>query len=313
MARLFRATLVLALAALSASTFAADAPATAPATPAPGAPATASPAPAAEALMIDDTDASARQEDEAVAKLLGTKYPNLKVRRIARVPVNGATLFEFVAAGGNQGATPTAVGGYTDKAVSFVLVGGELVTDRDGKPVNLTKERMAQSMSRLLQNLPTDDTIKVVYGKGERQLKVFADPDCPACRELEKRLAAAGDQVNATVAIYPFPLSIHPNAAERTRYLLCTDNPGQAWHDWSMGPNTDQASWATFAAAHPSKESCASSADAIIQRVRSVAVLFKFAETPTLIFADGTAMAGSPDLDTLLRGLSGDFHGVPRK
>lgn len=271
--------------------------------PAPQAPGAAAPANAntGPVFLEDASNAQALAEDKEVAELLRTKYPNLRVLSVTRIPVESAVLYEFVGAADTEAGAanaPKGVVGYTDRAVGFVFLGGELVTGPTGRMINITKQRAQAAGERVLRNLPTEGALKMVYGKGERTLKVFSDPDCPFCRTLEKTMAADPARLNATVYIYPYPLTgLHPNANERARYMLCTANPSQSWHDWAVGPSTDEAAWSAFAASHPAQAGCpaASAVDRTMQMGRALGL----AQTPVLIFENTTVWTEAPSFDAL--------------
>ena len=52
-------------------------------------------------------------------------------------------------------------------------------------------------------SLPFDHAIMTVQGNGSRKLAVFADPYCPYCRTLERRLSELSD---VTIYTFLFPI-----------------------------------------------------------------------------------------------------------
>ena len=121
--------------------------------------------------------------------------------------------------------------------------------------------------------LDLKDAIKM--GAGTRKLYVFADPDCPFCRQLEKELATLKD---VTIYVFPMPLeSLHPNARRISESIWCSINGAGAWRDYlTVGKK-------------PVSRSCANPLDRNI----SLAQRLGIAGTPAIIFADGELVPGA--------------------
>lgn len=114
---------------------------------------------------------------------------------------------------------------YTDAKGSFLFAGNILDT-RTG--VNVTKERIEQLQKVDWSKLPLQDSIKIVYGNGAREVAVFEDPYCPYCREFDKVLAKAG---NLTVHVFLFPV-ISKDSPAKSRQIWCAPDRGKAWQAW---------------------------------------------------------------------------------
>ena len=121
--------------------------------------------------------------------------------------------------------------------------------------------------------LDLKDAIKM--GAGSRKLYVFADPDCPFCRQLEKELATLKD---VTIYVFPMPLeSLHPNARRISESIWCSINGAGAWRDYlTVGKK-------------PVSRSCTNPLDRNIALAQRLGI----AGTPAIIFADGELVPGA--------------------
>jgi thiol:disulfide interchange protein DsbC len=243
----------------------------------------ASPAMAAEKKAAKKTaepaaQAPAADQAEALRKLLAERFPDLKVQSIRSVPYGN--LYEVVTA--NQLF-------YTDGQASFMLLGAII----DTKTMrNITEERMAEMLRVRFDLLPQDLAIKLVRGKGERQVAVFSDPDCPFCKRLEQTLARID---NVTVYQYLFPLEhIHPQAQAKARDLWCAEDRTKTW----------DAYWQKGEVPAAAKADCPYPHEKLMELGRAVNVR----GTPMLIFADGRIVSGAlpqERLEALLKDTSG--------
>ena len=172
---------------------------------------------------------------------------------------------------------------YTDGQGSFLFAGNILDT-RSG--VNVTKARIEQLQKVQWNKLPLQDSFKVVYGNGARQVAVFEDPYCPFCREFDKSLAKAG---NMTVHVFLFPV-ISKDSPAKARDIWCAPDRGKAWVAWM----TDHK--------EPPKApaSCNSQAlQANLQLGQSLGI----ESTPTSFLHDGTRITGAVEYADLVQRL----------
>lgn len=115
-------------------------------------------------------------------------YPDIPVTSVSQSPLAG--IYEVY------------VGGkiiYTDENAKYLLF-GNLLDVKNQK--NLTEDRIAELNKIDVKQLPLDQAIKHVKGKGERTLYVFTDPDCPYCQKLEQYMPSID---NITVYIFFIP------------------------------------------------------------------------------------------------------------
>ncbi len=262
---------------------------TAPQAVAPAQTPPAAPTPTAVVEQAGDTP-------EAIAhrliNVIQSRYPSMKINAVSKVA--GLDPAMYLVTVGDQSA-------YTNAAGDFFLVGGELLVGNAGKLVNVTKEEALRVGSKLYTDLPFDKAIKYVYGNGQRQLVVFSDPDCPFCQALEVMFRGESANLNATVYLLPYPIeSLHPNAENKARQLLCQADPAKAWQDWMVFASQaagdtakSEKLWADWSARNPAPTNCARAAD--IEAIKKVGLNLGVNQTPTLMFSNGMPFFGLLD------------------
>jgi thiol:disulfide interchange protein DsbC len=246
---------------------------------------------AGRTVVVDPSKGPPINDEDAVGRLLKGKYPKLGSVMVEGINVGASRIFEFQAAG---------MTGYTNANIDWILVGGELLSgDGATGTVNVTKKRAAEAGQRLFASLPLNAAIKYTYGKGERPILVFSDPDCPFCQDLDLAMQARGDALNATVYVLPYPLEgLHPNAKAHARHIWCTANPAEAWTAWmkstAQAGSTEagrNAAWAGFAARYPAPADCPAAVN--VETAQRVGVTLGVSSTPTVVFENGVATEGT--------------------
>lgn len=217
--------------------------------------------------------AAATTEEADIKRILQEKFPGLDVASITRSPYFG--LYEVFA--GDQII-------YTDAKVSYVMVG--TVIDPNTR-VNLTEERMQALKAINVADLPLDQAIKIVRGKGERKFVVFSDADCPYCKQLENTLAGM-DNFTAYVLLYPID-QLHPDAARKSRMIWCSADRPKAWLDFMLKGNL------------PANDG---SCETPLPQLQAVAKKYRVVATPTLVFMDGRVVPGALPRDRLEKELA---------
>lgn len=244
--------------------------------------------------LVDPTRGPPVNDEDAVGRKIMAKYPDLRLQSVHKLETTGPGLYEFV--------TDTVVG-YTNEAVDFIMV-GELIVGEGAAVRNLTKERKDGRAAALVGRLPVDQALVYRYGAGQRTVTVFSDPDCPFCQQFETQLKEAGDATNITLRVLPMPLTeLHPDANRKAKYLMCTQDPAAAWHEWmTSGIGTARPDWTVFAAKHPSTPDCerAKAVDATV----AIAAQLGISQTPTILFENGMVFNGLPTLEELENSLA---------
>ena len=174
---------------------------------------------------------------------------------------------------------------YTNAQGEFLLIGGSLVDAKELEDVTL--KRRPQFLREFFESLPLENAIKTTYGKGERQLVSFEDPDCPRCREQHADWSKNAAAFNATVYTFLFPLKIHPDARRKAEFIWCQADPGAAWRRWRekgqglpLGPD----------GALQTPPSCKAGEQKVAQSEKLARGL-GYHETPRFIFANGKGVS----------------------
>lgn len=241
------------------------------------------------AFAATSTDPAKTARETAVAQLIQKKYPRLSIQRLDEVDTGGQPVYYLMA---------SSQVFYTNDKVDYLIEGGQLIIGVGDKVRNVTQEMGQKLVTTIYQRLPLEQAVKKVYGKGERQMVVFSDPDCPVCQAFETVLEQKGADLNATVYTFPLPvIASHPDSVRKASYLLCTSDPGAAWHDWMIHAGEDSKGWDAWAAQNKSEEGCKRAELAAVGTVlaRDLGII----RTPTVILPNGNIVSGAPDLARL--------------
>jgi len=205
--------------------------------------------------------AIAAQPQDKIAQTLVERIPQLQqVDEVKPTPMKG--LYEVRV--GTDVFYANETGDY--------LIQGELIDTKAQR--NLTEDRINQLTAVNFKDLPFKDAIKIVHGKGERQMAVFEDPNCSYCKRFERDLQNVD---NVTVYMFLYPI-LSRDSAEKSRNIWCAKDGAKAWQDWMLKDKT------------PASASCDIDA---IQRNLALGRTHKITGTPTLIFADNTRVPGA--------------------
>jgi thiol:disulfide interchange protein DsbC len=248
--------LPLALAAVSGAFVASLTLAQAPA------PTPAAKAPASPAAVRAATAAVATADEAEVKRLMQEKFPGVEVLNVTKSPFFG--LYEVFT--GEQMA-------YTDAKVTYIMVG--TVIDPASR-TNLTEERIQALKAINVADLPLDQAIKIVRGKGERKMIVFSDADCPFCKRLENTLQDM-DNVTAYVLLYPID-QLHPDAARKSKMIWCAPDRPKAWLDFMLKGNL------------PANDG---NCETPLPQLQALAQKYRVVATPTMVFMDGRVVPGA--------------------
>jgi thiol:disulfide interchange protein DsbC len=149
------------------------------------------------------------------ADQLSKMLPNTTIDGFGPTPIPG--LFEVTAGDQIFYFSPTGH-----------LVFGE-IWSKDGR--SLTAERREEVLGEKLKRLPLQKALTI--GKGPHQVIEFTDPDCPFCRKVDAFFESRSD---VTRHIFFYPLEgLHPKAAAKARFILCSEDKGKALKDVYSG------------------------------------------------------------------------------
>jgi len=171
------------------------------------------------AILAGAAFAGAVRADETaprqVIETLQQTYPKLEFQRVYTSPVAG--LYEVIT--GNRVL-------YFSPATGHMLAGD--LWNKEGE--NLSKARIGKIMGEKLKDLPMDKAIKI--GSGKNTVIEVTDPDCPYCRKASEFFSKRTD---VTRYIFFLPLSMHPDAESKVRYILSSEDPALAYEDVMSG------------------------------------------------------------------------------
>ena len=160
---------------------------------------------------------------------------------------------------------------YTDAQGNY-LIQGELIDTQARR--NLTEDRIKALTAVKFSDLPLNDAIKVVQGKGERQNAVFADPNCGYCKRFERDMQSVD---NVTMHVFLIPI-LSPDSVEKSRNIWCAKDQAKAWQDYMLkGEKSTSATCDTKA----------------LERNLAFAHKYKITGTPTIVFTDNTRVPGA--------------------
>lgn len=208
----------------------------------------------------------ARATDGASSTLMQTlqkRFPTVRINSVQPSPVPG--LYQVIA--GDQVV-------YTDASGDHMIVGRMMDT-------KTRQDMSAQALDSFytidFKSLPFGEAIKIVKGNGEHKMALFADPDCPYCRQLEQSMQSV---TNVTVYLFLFPLEqVHPHAMADATAIWCSPDRASAWTNWMVNRTPI-----------PAGGSCANSP---IARISALADSLHVHSTPTIFLENGKRIDGA--------------------
>lgn len=209
--------------------------------------------------------------DPSVIAAIKTAYPNTAFDQINATPIEG--IYEVVM--GKNIA-------YTDRTGQYFLFGNlfDMRTQTD-----LTQPKRLSLNKIEFNKLPLGDAIKTVKGKGERQLVVFADPNCGYCKRFEAELEKVD---NITVYTYLMPI-LSQDSITKAKAIWCAKDQSAAWRSLMIDNVV------------PVSGDCENPVERNVTLGRGYGVN----GTPTLVAADGRMLPGYVAADRLEAWLGG--------
>ena len=125
-------------------------------------------------------------------------------------------------------------------------------------------------------DLPLDQSIKIVKGNGSKKVAVFYEVDCTYCKSLEKYELSRIDDV--TIYNFVFVNDVKAsNSWKSTESIWCAADITKAWSDFITKDYLAR-----------NEKSC----DAPLDKNKALAVNLGVKGTPTLFFSNGTKAVG---------------------
>lgn len=159
---------------------------------------------------------------------------------------------------------------YTDEKASFILA-GSLIDTKTRE--DITEKSLKKLAAADFKKLPLDKAVKTVYGKGERQIITFEDPNCGYCKKLYQELSTID---NVTVYTFLIPI-LGKDSAAKVSHIWCAKNRSAAWKEWMLN------------GVKPAEATCD---DEPTAEVMGYARKLQVRGTPMILMANGERMNG---------------------
>jgi len=172
---------------------------------------------------------------------------------------------------------------YTDSKANYLFIGNIISIETRQ---NYTQERIEELSRIRFPDLPLENAIKRVNGKGERVVAVFSDPNCGYCKRLEGMLEGVDN-----LTVYVFPLNILSEKSRTiSRNVWCSANPAAAWRAWMMEGTMPK----------DADSDCTYSDEDLLRLARQ----YDISGTPVIFFKDGSRITGMPSAEDFSEALS---------
>ena len=212
--------------------------------------------------LLASLSLAATAQEATIRKNLAERLPNLPaIEEINKTPIPGVWEIRINAAEIL----------YTDSEGNY-LIQGSLFDTRNR--VDLTEQRIQKLSAVDFKSLPLKDAVKLVRGKGTRQLAVFEDPNCSFCKRFERDMLKIDD---VTVHVFLYPI-LGPDSVKKSNDIWCAKDRAKAYLDWMVRNTT------------PPEASCDTAA---VERNVEFGRKLRVTGTPTLLFVDGTRVPGA--------------------
>jgi thiol:disulfide interchange protein DsbC len=208
----------------------------------------------------------ANATDNARSTLMQTlqkRFPTIRINAVQPSPVPG--LFQVIA--GDQVV-------YTDATGDHMIVGRMMDTHTRQ---DMSAQALAAFYTIDFKSLPLGEAIRIVKGNGMHKIALFADPDCPFCRQLEQSMQSVTD---VTVYLFLLPLEqVHPHAMADATAIWCSPDRASAWTNWMLNRTPI-----------PTGGSCANSP---VANISALADSLHVHATPTIFLENGKRIDGA--------------------
>jgi protein-disulfide isomerase len=130
----------------------------------------------------------------------------------------------------------------------------------------------------------------IELSSGGKAFVIFSDPNCPACRELEGRMATLDKSLSPIVV----PVSFKQGSPEAVAGILCSKDALVAWRQAVAGG--------------PPAATCAKGESQAVANNAAFTAL-RFDRTPTIVTSSGKVAVGVKDYDGLVRWIKENSNG----
>ncbi|HEX7156654.1 MAG TPA: DsbC family protein [Burkholderiaceae bacterium] len=167
---------------------------------------------------------------------------------------------------------------YVDEQVNYLIAGR--VFDTHTKE-DLTAKTRDDALRVDFKSLPLQLAVKTVRGDGSRVMAIFADPNCPYCKRLEKDMVTLN---NATIYTFLYPI-LSDDSYQKSEAIWCASDRSAAWTQLMVNGKTPAAAAADCK--HP------------LEELLELGHKLHVTGTPTIVFTDGNRAPGMVPLDRL--------------
>lgn len=203
---------------------------------------------------------------DTVRAELAKKYPEVKADRITKAGYG--ELYEVFTNGELI---------YTDEKVTFLFLGS--LVDAATRS-NISDARLQKLTAISFNELPFDQAIKLVRGKGTRKMAIFEDPNCGYCKKFEQDINAMED---ITAYIFAYPI-LSQDSIEKSKQIWCSPDRLKAWQDLMLRQKPPAA-----------KATCENPIDKVV----ALGQKLRITGTPTTFFEDGERISGALPRDRI--------------
>ncbi len=161
--------------------------------------------------------ACAGVEEDAARASLAEAFPKLPIASVTKSDIDGVY----------QVITEDNVLYYAPKAERIIF--GEIWT-KEGK--SLTAEIRNNLLAQKGKSLVAAQTKAVKIGNGKHIVMEVTDPDCPYCRKMHTYWSGRND---VTRYVFFMPMSFHPQAELKARYIMAANDKAKALDDVYSG------------------------------------------------------------------------------
>jgi thiol:disulfide interchange protein DsbC len=226
--------------------------------------------PAPKAAQAENSKAAAaaagqKSIEDAVRDRVATKLGG-DIKSVRRMPFG---LFEVVADGEVV---------YVDEQVNY-LVAGRVFDTRTKE--DLTAKTREEVLRVDFKSLPLQLAVKTVRGDGSRVMVIFADPNCPYCKRLEKDMVQLK---NTTIYTFLYPI-LSDDSYQKSEAIWCAKDRSAAWTQLMVNGRDPGA--APSDCKHP------------LEDLLALGHKLHVTGTPTIVFTDGQRAPGVIPVDRI--------------
>jgi thiol:disulfide interchange protein DsbC len=218
------------------------------------------------ALAVFSLSAIAETDLEMVKKELVRKYPEIVADRVTKAGYGD--LYEVFSKGEII---------YTDLKVTFLLLG--TLVDATTH-TNVSEDRLQKLTAINFNDLPFNQSIKLVRGNGSRKMAIFEDPNCGYCKRFEQDVNTL-ENITAYIFVYPI---LAQDSVDKSRAIWCSPDRLKAWQDTMLRERPPT-----------SKGTCENP----VEKNVALGQKLRVHGTPMTIFEDGERISGALPKDRI--------------